>query len=414
MRQLLLALTYLGYSLADEDCLDDFHLVPGSIPGDRSDGQIKGGVDTDEEGCAAFCNKVYEDCCSYEHSLSKNICNLNKECKPTEDQNEDFKFCVKDGAGDTDYGLKVHGSVVSSDMDNAGDSEVIVKGNIEHSNVHNYGGKDGKGLTVEGSVKASVLKTAGEHEVEVHGNIVDSDIENYKSNKGSDLSVINISKNNLIGTISRLDDEYIVSFEMMVHKHTYNPEWSNALHFTINPSLSWVYGVRTPSVFMHKSKVAHMSSAVNGNINHWVNSPPLPEKKWIPFVISQLKSGSKHKYKLMVDNKMIHHTYNNNPQSFKNVKVYASNPRDFPVDGKIRSLMVQTKGWCLNQAGKDQNPGTKGLPSGMSKDDCWMHCRKQTESKGCEYHWPTKSCAMHTQHVAGSGGDKQYVCLLLF
>ena len=90
-----------------------------------------------------------------------------------------------------------------------------------------------------------------------------------------------------------MDDEYIVSFEMMVHKHTYSPEWSNALHFTVNPSLSWVYGVRTPSVGMHKSKVAHISSAVNGNINHWVNSPPLPEKKWIPFVISQIKKGSK-------------------------------------------------------------------------------------------------------------------------
>ena len=35
----------------------------------------------------------------------------------------------------------MHGSVVGSDMDNAGDNEVVIKGNIEHSNVHNYGGK---------------------------------------------------------------------------------------------------------------------------------------------------------------------------------------------------------------------------------------------------------------------------------
>ena len=52
-------------------------------------------MDTDEEGCASLCSKHYKDCCSYEHSLSKNICNLNEECKPTEDKNEDFKFCVK-------------------------------------------------------------------------------------------------------------------------------------------------------------------------------------------------------------------------------------------------------------------------------------------------------------------------------
>jgi len=150
MRQLLLALISLGYSqAADEDCFDGFHLVPGTIRRDSLDGQIKGGLDTDEEGCAKLCSKGYKDCCSYEHSTSKNICNLNKECKPTEDQNEDFKFCVKDRAGksrdegsdDLDYGLHVHGSVIGSNMYNAGDNEVIVEGNIENSNVRNYDGK---------------------------------------------------------------------------------------------------------------------------------------------------------------------------------------------------------------------------------------------------------------------------------
>ena len=76
----------------DEYCLEDFRMAHGGIAGN---GQIEVGIDTDEIGCARLCTKGYEDCCSYEHSRSKNICNLSKDCKPVGDQNEDFKFCVK-------------------------------------------------------------------------------------------------------------------------------------------------------------------------------------------------------------------------------------------------------------------------------------------------------------------------------
>merc|ERR1719369_2191989 len=72
-------------------CFSGFKSIPGDIPGD---GLIKGGMQTDEEGCARLCKSDIK-CCSYKHSLSKSICYLNEECSPSERKKQDFNFCVK-------------------------------------------------------------------------------------------------------------------------------------------------------------------------------------------------------------------------------------------------------------------------------------------------------------------------------
>ena len=38
-----------------------------------------------------------EKCYSFEHSNSKQICNLNMGQNPTQAQNEDYAFCMKNG-----------------------------------------------------------------------------------------------------------------------------------------------------------------------------------------------------------------------------------------------------------------------------------------------------------------------------
>ena len=76
---------------SDSGCFEGYKLIPGDIPGD---GQIQGGVQTDEEGCARICH-FNKDCCSFEQSLSENLCNMNNDCKPTTGANKGFKFCVK-------------------------------------------------------------------------------------------------------------------------------------------------------------------------------------------------------------------------------------------------------------------------------------------------------------------------------
>merc|ERR1719309_979343 len=75
----------------NSECFGNFKAAPGDLP---ANDQIKGGTQTDEEGCAKLC-KFNTKCCSYEHNSSRNICNLNKACRPIEGQKKDFKVCVK-------------------------------------------------------------------------------------------------------------------------------------------------------------------------------------------------------------------------------------------------------------------------------------------------------------------------------
>merc|ERR1712236_153584 len=86
------------------------------------------------------------------------------------------------GYKDDDYRLRVGGSVKYSKFDTASDHDVEVKGNVLHSNVHNYAGagrgKNG-GLKVRGNVKWSNVDTASMHDASVGGNIYKSSVHNY-------------------------------------------------------------------------------------------------------------------------------------------------------------------------------------------------------------------------------------------
>jgi len=59
-------------------------------------GQLKGSISTTMEGCSEECNKQ-EGCCSYEYSYSTRLCNLNKDCLPTEGKHKDYHFCTRGG-----------------------------------------------------------------------------------------------------------------------------------------------------------------------------------------------------------------------------------------------------------------------------------------------------------------------------
>ena len=44
--------------------------------------------------CSLACSQTPK-CCSYEYSPDRKMCNLNKECEPTEGKHVDFLFCKK-------------------------------------------------------------------------------------------------------------------------------------------------------------------------------------------------------------------------------------------------------------------------------------------------------------------------------
>ena len=66
------------------------------IPGT---GQIRGWIKTSLDGCGKACSEE-SNCCSFEYSFSKKICNLNIDCEPTSPRYQDYVFCSKnDGKG---------------------------------------------------------------------------------------------------------------------------------------------------------------------------------------------------------------------------------------------------------------------------------------------------------------------------
>ena len=64
----------------------------GDIPGWGSD--LGGRLRLSRQECADECSKN-QDCLSFEHSDTKQLCNLNRIAEPTQVLFEDFAFCVK-------------------------------------------------------------------------------------------------------------------------------------------------------------------------------------------------------------------------------------------------------------------------------------------------------------------------------
>merc|ERR1712215_449302 len=112
----------------------------------------------------------------------------------------------------------------------------------------------------------------------------------------------------------------------------------------------------------------------------------------------------------MAGAQVMYQNQNQNQNNYKKTKNAVSDTNKSYVVG----VTVETKGFCLNSEGKDQNVGVKGRGTGLSKEKCWMLCRHDKGSKGCEYHHPTGSCSFHTKFIAASNGKPDTSCLHLF
>ena len=82
------------------ECPEGYILVEGDVGGYGNVGDPPSVPDQDLGSCAALCNDLPDDCCSFEWSPTERRCNLNQECAPTKNKFRDYLFCVK-GALDT-------------------------------------------------------------------------------------------------------------------------------------------------------------------------------------------------------------------------------------------------------------------------------------------------------------------------
>ena len=78
--------------LVIDSCPIGYEFKSGDIPGWGSN--LGGRLTLSRQECADECNK-YQDCLSFEHSDTKELCNLNRIAEPSQGPFQDFAFCVK-------------------------------------------------------------------------------------------------------------------------------------------------------------------------------------------------------------------------------------------------------------------------------------------------------------------------------
>ena len=104
---------------------------------------------------------------------------------------------------------------------------------------------------------------------------------------------IDLKKNNILTTLPLVGKEYLVSFELLVNKHT-SEDWRNVIRLRQHGTAFMVYGYRIPGVWLTKNNKLHIISAVNGQADYIYNdNTPLKEGKWTQIVSMQFKRGGK-------------------------------------------------------------------------------------------------------------------------
>jgi len=157
-----------------------------------------------------------------------------------------------------------------------------------------------------------------------------------------------ITKGNLMTTLSKLGKDYDLSFEVKPTKFLPN-QWTSVLHFTIGGKYG-KYGDRAPGIWFRKSPQTsthslHICSPINGNVNYCRDSEQFPPNQWIKVKISQtMISAGVYEYVIKINDNILHQTTNSKPESFDNVKVYASNPWNIPQPAYIRNWEVTGEG----------------------------------------------------------------------
>lgn len=123
--------------------------------------------------------------------------------------------------------------------------------------------------------------------------------------------------------------------------------FTNIVHITQGGS-NGVPGDRMPliSLFPSENKL-HMSSYVNGNINHSYNPPEILQLGiWTKIRIQQRLINSKYMYSVFINDKERYIVENTTPIDLHNMIVYASDPWGSTPNAKIRNFNFSTMSIC--------------------------------------------------------------------
>ena len=153
-----------------------------------------------------------------------------------------------------------------------------------------------------------------------------------------------ITRHNLLATIPLLKKEWRVSFDLKANNFS---GLEQVLHMTVGGKgvgSGAKYGDRTPAIWTHSSRGFLISSAVGGKPSFAKYFKPLPSAgEWINIEVGQQLEESKMIYSIAIGGKKVFSTRNSKPSAFKDVQVFTSSRWYLPVNGFIKSLLIQNK-----------------------------------------------------------------------
>jgi len=156
----------------------------------------------------------------------------------------------------------------------------------------------------------------------------------------------NIEKNNLVGELSRIGRQYIITFQVLLTAYL-SDYHKSIIHFTIGGD-SQVYGDRTPALLTsgQDGRSLVLASAINGDPNHNIYLDDLISlslNTWYDIEIAQIEYGSEIRFYVKFDGATVANITNADARVFEDVKIFAGSVWGEPAVGKLRQLRVKTK-----------------------------------------------------------------------
>ncbi|XP_065651452.1 uncharacterized protein LOC136079548 isoform X2 [Hydra vulgaris] len=149
-----------------------------------------------------------------------------------------------------------------------------------------------------------------------------------------------IQKSKLITRLSFLDKTFSISFMIKPISFKSNKDvWCNIIHLTIYDDCC-IYGERIPGVWVYQSSLLYIFFPLSGNANYVIGPQPLSLNVWSSLLILQTELNGDYIFTVYLNDQIIHNGINTQPQVFKNVQVYASDPWYEALDGYIKDFKI--------------------------------------------------------------------------
>jgi len=147
-----------------------------------------------------------------------------------------------------------------------------------------------------------------------------------------------LAKDNEPIYLPKLPKTFEVAFE--VKTTAFQPGWNSVIHLTTGGNCCG-NGQRIPGVWYNNKKLMTVMS-INGNGNWWKwHGREHPVDQWVKIRINQKpEENGKYMYRVFQDNYKVIEAENSQPEEYKHVKVYSSDPWHKPQAGFIRNLVI--------------------------------------------------------------------------